>query len=285
VSVRAIASAMDELNTQGIKTMSKGIASKTSRRSDEKPHGPVPDDSKSQATCNEEQRLVDEQGIVWICGEDDYYTKREDRLSRLKEALGIDDRAFCEGLLQQLYRLIPIDEGPESETDFNFVLSFLKSPKPVDKPHAVLLFQMAVGQLCATRQAQILLKPINYELPCDVAVALHRAAWDTRRMEPQRIKLQDQPVRQMGERMFTRLTQTYALQLQISVAYRKAVESLARPQVAILSDGSAAARRKKQKVSPARSSRGLNGSQQHAAGFTDNPKQLKLPKSNGRAPS
>jgi hypothetical protein len=275
--------------SNGVIAMFKRSRPKIDRRVQDKKHrAPVPDDSRSQVTCEEEQRLVDEQGIVWICGDDDYYTKREDRLSRLKEALGIDDRAFCEGLLQQLNRLLPIDEGPESETDFDFVLSFLKSPKSGDKEHAVLLFQVAVGQLCGMRQAQILLKPINYELPYDVAVALHRAAWDTRRMEPQRIKIQDQPVRQMAERMLTRFMQTYALQLQVSVSYRKAAESLGRSQAAILIDGSAAARRKTPQDSPARSSRGLNGSQQSAAGVSGSSKQMSsidLQKSNGRARS
>jgi hypothetical protein len=269
--------------------MNKRSRPKINRQVQDKKHqAPVPDGSKSQVTGKEARRLDDEHGLVWIRDEDDYYTNREDRLSRLKEALGIEDRAFCEGLLQQLYRLLPIDEGPESETDFNFVLSFLKSPKPVDKPHAVLLLQMAVGQLCAMRQAQILLKPINYELPYDVAVALHRAAWDTRRMEPQRIKIQDQPVRQMAERMLTRFMQTYALQLQVSVNYRKAAESLERSQAAILINSSAAPRRKTPQNPAARSFRGLNGSQQSAAGVSDYSKQMNsidLHKSNGRASS
>ena len=65
-----------------------------------------------------------------------------------------------------------------------------------------------------------MLKPIHYELPYGVAVALHRAAWDAGRMAPQKIKIDDQPVRLMGERMVTRLMQTYAMLLQASTAYR-----------------------------------------------------------------
>ena len=261
---------------------------KTNRRfdpEDRKPQGPVPNDSKSQATCKEAQGLNDKPAAVRICGEDDYFTNLEYRLSRLKEALGIDDHAFCDGLLQQLNRLFPIDEGPESETDFNFVLSVLKSPKPVDKDHADLLFQMAVGQLCMTRQAEILLKPINYELPYDVAVALHRAAWDAGRMAPQKINIHDQPVRQMAERMVTRLMQTFAMQLQISAAYRKAAEPSVKGQQVYASarrqdfqsDGTEAVRHKAQK-------RGLNGSRQSAARFTDRSKPP-TNKTNGRAPS
>ena len=275
---------------------------KTNRRfdpEDRKPQGPVPNDSKSQATCKEAQGLNDKPAAVRICGEDDYFTNREYRLSRLKEALGIDDHAFCDGLLQQLNRLFPIDEGPQSETDFDFVLSVLKSPKPVDKHHAMLLFQMALVQLCITRQGQILLRPINYELPYDVAVALHRTNWDAGRMEPQKIKIHDQPVRQMGERMLTRLMHTFAMQFQISVSYRDAAELLARPlQVSastdgaqaqtLPSDGTEAARLKTQKDPPERCSRGLNASDQSGAGFTESSKQMNSTnhqKGNGHASS
>jgi len=265
---------------------------------DKRPRGAVPDDGKSQVTCKEAQGLNDKPAPVRICGEDDYYTNREYRLSRLKEALGIDNDAFCDGLLQQLYRLLPIDEGPESEADFNFVLAVLKDAKPVDMLFANLVFQMAVGQLCLTPQAKILLTPINYELPSDVAVALHRAAWDAGRMKPQKIKIHDQPVRQMAERMVTRLMQTYAMQLQVSVAYRKAVECLAKPQQvsastddaqALPSDGTESLRHKAQKKAPRRAARRLNGSRKSAMHFSRSSKQqmnsIKAQKSNGRASS
>jgi hypothetical protein len=154
---------------------------------DKKPQGPLPDNGKSQATWKETLGLKD-QPAVRHCGEDDYFTSLESRRSRLKEALGMVDYAeyaFCDGLLQQLNRLFPIEEGTQSETDFDFVLSVLKSLR-LDKHHAMLLFQMALLQLCITRQVEILLKPLNYELPYDVAVALNRANWDAGRMEPQK---------------------------------------------------------------------------------------------------
>ena len=257
---------------------------------DKRPRGAVPDDGKSQVTCKEAQALNDKPAPVRICGEDDYYTNREYRLSRLKEALGIDNDAFCDGLLQQLYRLLPIDEGPESEADFNFVLAVLKDAKPVDTFHANLVFLMTVCQLAIPRQAAVLLKPINYELPYDVAVALHRAAWDTGRMAPQKIKIDDQPVRLMAERMLTRLMQTFAMLLQTSTAYRKAAEPLVKVQQVsasarrqdFQSDGTEAVRHKAQK-------RGLNGSRQSAARFTDRSKppmnSNKIQKINGRASS
>jgi hypothetical protein len=230
---------------------------------------------------------------VIIRGEEDYFiTNRENRRLRLKEALGIDDQDFCDGLLQQLYRVLPTDEGPESEADFDFVLSVLKS-KPVDKGHAMLFFQMAVVQLCAARQAAILLKPIDYELPYDVAVALHRANWNAGRMEPQKIKLHDQPVRQMAERMVTRFMQTYALQLQTSVAYRNA----AKPQHFSASNGDAQAlpfdgqayRDEARKSARGRAARRLNGSRPSEVHFGHSPKRqinsIKGQKRNGHASS
>jgi hypothetical protein len=267
---------------------------------DKKPQGPLPDNGKSQATWKERLGLKD-QPAVRHCGEDDYFTSLESRRSRLMEALGIvdyADYAFCDGLLQQLNRLFPIDAGPQSDTDFDFVLSVLKSPKPNDKHHAMLLFQMALVQLCITRQGEILLKPINYELPYDVAVALHRANWDAGRMEPQKIKIYDQPVRQMAERMLTRLSHTFALQFQISAGYQKAAELANLQQVTanthgaqaktLLSDGTDAAPRKRQKDVPGRSSRALDGSQRSAAGFTDGSKEMNsmdIQKANGHASS
>jgi hypothetical protein len=259
---------------------------------DKRPQAPLPDDGKSQVISKEPQDLNDKPTAVRICGEDDYFTDLEYRRSRLKEALGIDDYAFCDGLLQQLNSLFPLDEGPKSETDFNFVLSVLKSPKPVDKDHAMLLFQMALVQLCIPRQAQILLKPINYELPYDVAVALHRANWDAGRMEPQKIKIQNQPVRQTGERTFNQLLHTFALQLQISTNYRKS--AVAKPQAVFTStDGAKAlpthgAEAKKTEKDPAERSSRLNGSHRSAAGFTDRRKQMNsinVQKGNGQASS
>jgi hypothetical protein len=232
---------------------------------DKRPQAPLPDDGKSQVR-NEAQGLNYEPAALRITGEDDYWIQLEYKLSRLKEALGIDNDAFCDGLLHQLNRLIPFQDGPENERNFDFVLSVLKDAKPVDTLHANLVFQMALRQLGITRQSEILLKPINYELPSDVAVALHRVDWDAGRMEKQRIKIDEQPVRQAGERMVTRLMQTYAMLLQTSASYRKAAEAV---------------RHKAQK-------RRLNGSRQSAARFTDRskpPNSNKIQKTNGRASS
>jgi hypothetical protein len=231
--------------------MKKRLPPKTGSQVEEnKPHGPVPDDGKPQVTGKEAQGQNNEPAPQRLLGEDDYWIQLENKRSRLKEALGIGDDAFCAGLLHQLNRLIPFDDGLENETHFDSVLSVFKDAKPVDTLHANIVFQLAICQLAITRQAEILLRPIHYELPGDVAVALHRAAWDTRRMAPQKIKIDDQPVRLMGERMLTRLMQTYAMLLQASAAYRKAAE---------------ADRHKAQKNSPARSSPGLNGSRQSEA--------------------
>jgi hypothetical protein len=254
---------------------------------DKKAQGPLPEDGKSQATWKEKlERLgLKDQPVTGLTGEDDYFTNLESRRSRLKKALGIDDHAFCDGLLQQLNRLFPIDEGAKSEMDFSFVLSVLESP--VDKDHAMLRFQMALVQLCITRQAQILLRPINYELPDDVAVALHQVNWDARRMEPQKIKIQDQPVRQVAERMVTRLMHTFALQFEISASYRKDHEQSVKGQQVyvstsgqnLLTDGTKAA---------GRSSQQQNGYHHSAAGFTESSKPtnaVNVQKSNGHASS
>ena len=114
------------------------------------------------------------------------------------------------------------------------------------------------------RQSEILLKPINYELPGDVAVALHKVSWDTGRMEKQRIKIDEQPARLAGERMVTRLMQTYARHLQTSAAYRKSAEASKVQQVPAITGGRAlltgcteATPHNAQKTAAAQSSRGL----------------------------
>jgi hypothetical protein len=143
---------------------------------DKRPQAPLPDDGKSQVISKEAQGLKDEPAAVRITGEDDYWIIREYNCSRLKEALGIDDNDFCEGIYQQLDNLLSIEEGSQNRRNFDFVLSVVRSPKRVDKLEAMQLIQMAVVHLSAMRQSEILLKPLNYELPGDVAVALHRAS-------------------------------------------------------------------------------------------------------------
>jgi hypothetical protein len=110
----------------------------------------------------EAQGPKDGAAAVRITGEDDYWIIREYNCSRLKEALGIDDNDFCEGIYQQLDNLLSIEDGTQNRRNFDFVLSVVRSLKPVDKLHATLLIQMAVVHLSAMRQSEILLKPLNY---------------------------------------------------------------------------------------------------------------------------
>jgi len=166
----------------------------------------------------------------------------------------------------------------------------VRSPKPVDKLHAMQLIQMAVVHLSAMRQSEILLKPLNYELPRDVATALHKADWDAGRMEKQRIKIDEQPARLAGERMVTRLMQTYALQLQTSAAYRKSAEASKVLQVpALLTGRTEATPHIAQKTAAAQPLRGLNGSRQSAAQLKGEPKQqinsTDIQNSNGHTPT
>jgi hypothetical protein len=260
---------------------------------DKRPQTALPDDGKSQVLSKEAQGLKDEPAAVRITGEDDYWIIRECNCSRLKDALGIDDNDFCEGIYQQLDNLLSIEDGTQNRRNFDFVLSVVRSPKPVDKLHAMQLIQMAVVQLSAMRQSEILLKRISYELPADVAVALHRADWNAGRMEKQRIKIDDQSVRQAGERMVTRLMQTYALQLQSSAAYRRSAEASKVQQVPAITVGQAlltgctkATPHNAQKTQP---SRELNGSRQSAAQLNEEPKQqiysTDIQNSNGHTPT
>jgi len=262
------------------------------RVQDKKPQGAMPNDGKSPVICKEAQNLGGDPAAPRSTGRDDYWIRYESRLSRLKEALGIDDEDFCEGILQQLDRLLSMEDGPYNERNFDFVLSLVRSPQPVDTFDAMLVVQMAVNQLSIMRQSEILLKPIKYELPCDVAVALHRANWDAGRMEKQRIKIDDQPARQIGERMVTRLMQTYALQLQILANYRRDAEASKLqqvPAITLLSGRTEATKHKAQKTAAARSSQRLNGSRQPAARFNGIPKKqvdsIDVQKSNGRTSS
>jgi hypothetical protein len=285
---------------------------------DKIPQASMPDEGKSHVTSKEAQGLNDEPATLRfternvcaggdassnrrhvVTSDDDDRVLREYNYSRLKKALGIDDDDFCEGIYQQLDNLLVIEDGTQNRRNFDFVLSVVRSSKPVDTLHAMQLVQMAVCQLSIMRQSEILLRPARYELPADVAIALHRADWDAGRMEKQRIKIDEHPVRQMAERMVTRLMQTFDMQLQTSISYRKAVGSLAKPQrvsastdgaeAQVLSgDGTAAARQKTRKNPPAHCSRGLNGSHHSAAGFTDSSKpmnSINVQKGNGHASS
>jgi hypothetical protein len=154
----------------------------------------------------------------------------------------------------------------------------------------MLYVQMAVCQLVLMKQAEVLLKPVRFELPADFQLAIHNAKYDASRLNKQKIKVDDLPVRQSGERSVSRLMQTYVLLLQASISYRSAVEGQQIYASAVrhkfLSDGDRSAERHKaQKHAPARPSLGLNG----AARFTHTSKaplnSNKIQKTNGRASS
>jgi hypothetical protein len=250
--------------------MKKRLLPKTSRPAEEKkPQGSVPHDGKSQVTSREVQTPSNEPAAKGFVVEDEDRIEWESRRWHLKEALGVGDDAFCDALLHQLNRLFPPEDG---HVDFDFVLSMLKNAEPIDALDANLVLQMALCQLGITRQSEILLQPIHFELPADVAVALHRSAWDTKRMAPQRIKIDDQPVRLMAERMVTRLMQAYATLLHTRAAYLKATKE---------------ARHKTQNDERAQSSKQLNGSRQSEERVNGNPMQqissIEIQKSNDPA--
>ena len=272
--------------------MRKQSPAKTNRQfvpKDKKAQDSVPKDhKKSQAQSNEAERLIHRPAAVGFTVEDEDWNSLEGDRSRLKEALGIDDDDFCEGILYQLYGLTA--KGEYGDATFNFVLSVLKDVGPVDKFYAMLVVLMAVCHLAAMKQAQILLKSVQFELPADFQLAIHDAKYDTSRLDKQKIKVDDLPLRQSGERSVSRLMQTYVLLLQTSIAYRRAAEPSVKGQQVYASarrqdfqsDGTEAVRHKAQK-------RGLNGSRQSAARFTDRSKppmnSNKIQKTNGRAPS
>jgi hypothetical protein len=252
---------------------------------DKRPQAPLPDNGKSQVISKEAQGLNDRPAAKGFAVEDLDGIAFEHALSDLKEALGTDDEDFCKGILVQLKRLTPYGHGTD-QTDFNFVLSVLKDEKPFNKLHAMQVVQMAVVHLAAMTQSQILVKPVRFELPADFQSAIQNAKWDTSRLDKQKIKFDDQPARQVGERIVTRLMQTFALQLQASAAYRKSEASKVQQVSAItggpalLTGGTEAVPCKAQKAAAAQPSRGLNGSRQSAA-----PPVINIQKSNGHPSS
>jgi hypothetical protein len=255
--------------------------------SGEPKHKPI---GGEKATLEEEgQPLNDGLAARGIAVEDQDWIAFERGVAALKYVLGTDDEDFCKGILRQLEGLTPYSDRGD-QTDFYFVLSVLKDAKPVDKPHAMLAVKMAICHLCAMKQAQVLLKPVRFELPADLRIALSNAGWDPARLDPQKIKVEDQTVRQGGERAFSRLMQTDATLLEAFVDYRKAKEpiSASTTEIALLSDGAPTARVKAYKNGAPKSSRKLNGSRQSAAHFSGRSKQqmnsITCRKSNGRAP-
>jgi hypothetical protein len=263
---------------------------------DKKPQGAVPDDVKSQVASQLAQNPNEPVARHFIV-EDQEWIAFERALSDLKEALGTDDEDFCKGILRQLERLTPYGDWGD-QTDFYFVLSVLKDAKPVDKSHAMLEVQRAFCHLGVMKQAQALLKPVRFEPPADFRVAMRNAMWDLARLDPQKIKVDDQAVRQAGERSVTRLMQTHVMLLEASVGYRKAKQqmietgtpiSASTTEEALLRDGTPAPRPKGYKNGAPKSSRALNGSQQAAGHLASRSKRqmnsITSRKSNGHAPS
>jgi hypothetical protein len=175
---------------------------------DKRPQAPLPEDGKSQATCKEAQGLNDKPAAKGFIVEDEEWIAFNHARLRLKQALGIDDDDFCTGILGQLQKLTNWGHWADQD-DFNFVLSLLKDAKPIDKFHALLHVQMAVCHLCAMRQTEVLLKSVRFELPADFQSDLHYAKYDSSRLDKQKIKVDDLPVRQSGERAVRGLMQTY----------------------------------------------------------------------------
>jgi hypothetical protein len=242
------------------------------------------------------EHLNDRVAAQPVIVEDPEWISFKEALSNLKEALGTDDEDFCKGILRQLESLVPFGSWGD-RTDFYFVLSVLKDSKPVNKLHAMLVVQMAVCNLAVMRQAQILLKPVQFELPADLQVALHHARWDTSRLDKQKIRVDDLPVRLAGERAVTRLMQTYALQLQTSAAYQKCAEASVKvEQVSAITSGQGlltsrteASPYKRRKTAVGPSSWGQNGSQHPVASISGSSKEqmnaIDVQKTSGRASS
>jgi hypothetical protein len=224
-----------------------------------------PTDSEQAALENEAKPSNDRPAAKGFIIEDEEWIAFEQARARLKEATGIDDDDFCIGVLRQLEPLTNFKPWAE-QWAFNWLLSMLKDARPVNKSHAMVEVLKAVCLLASTKQAEVLLKPVRFDLPADFQLAIHAARYDTSRLDKQKIKVDDLPVRQSGERAFSRLTQTYVLLSQASIACQNAAE-VSRPRA-----------RK----------RGLNGSRQSAARFTDRsrpPNSNKIKKTNGHTPT
>jgi hypothetical protein len=262
---------------------------------DKRPQAPLPNDGKFQATCEEAQALNDKPAAERFFVEDEEWIAFEQARSRLKEALRIDDDDFCTGILGQLKKLTNWGHWADQD-DFNFVLSVLKDARPIDKFHALLNVQMAVCYLCAMRQTEVLLKSVRFELPADFQSDLHFAKYDASRLDKQKIRVDDLPVRQSGTRAVRGLMQTYVQQFQTSAAYRRAMDPSVKGQPVytnaggqeLLSDGTKTTWQKTQEKPSALALRKLNGSHRSAESFTDCSKQtnsITARKGNGHASS
>ena len=174
------------------------------------------------------KRLAGERFFV----EDDFREQLDRDIVRAQEALGIDDDAFCRVIVRRLYQVTVSALHGEKE-DFNFMLSVLKDLRPVDKIHAMLAVNVVLSQLSLMRMGEGLLKPITFELPAELISACHLAHWDLSRLDKQKIQIDDQPVREWGARMFSKLNQTFLMQLDAFMRYRTTVQPLKKAQHAI----------------------------------------------------
>jgi hypothetical protein len=131
---------------------------------------------------------------------EDYYGEELDRdVVRVREAIGIDDDAFCRVIAGRRYQ-VTAGEPYGDKADFNFMLSVLKDLRPVDKIHAMLAVNVVISQLALMRVGESLLKPITFELPAELILACHHAHWDLSRLDKQKIQIDDQPVREWSAR-------------------------------------------------------------------------------------
>lgn len=161
--------------------------------------------------------------------EEDYWEQLYRDMVRLREALGIDDDVFCRGITRQLYQ-VTASEPNSDKADFNFLLSVLNGLKPVDKVHAMLAVNVAVSQLALMRVAESLLRPVRFELPPELILACHHARYDLARLDKQKIKIDDQPAREWGARMYNKLSLTLHMHLQAFLRYRTTVQPSKQPQ-------------------------------------------------------
>ena len=174
------------------------------------------------------KRLAGERFFV----EDDFSEQLDRDIVRAQEALGIDDDAFCRVIVRRLYRVTVSAPHGEKE-DFNFMLSVLKDLGPVDKIHAMLGVNVVLSQLALMRMGEALLKPITFELPADFILACHNARSDINRLDKQKIQIDDQPVREWGARMFSKLNQTFLMQLDAFMRYQTTAQPLKKARRAI----------------------------------------------------
>jgi hypothetical protein len=146
-----------------------------------------------------------------------------DAHSLLKAALGTADDDFYEGLLSQLCGLVNTDDSYDkiSESDLNFLLSIIKSGKPKDELHTLLLFHMAAGSMVQVQALQNFsriqkrISCIDRDL-CDISPFLIEK---TTALLKNLSLLQD-----CTERSINRFARTFCMQLEALERYRRSGE-------------------------------------------------------------